>query len=177
MSHIEVPSAGTLVAHSNWCWVSKVHLFFHSNTQSVHACLCVNMACRTIHLLIGSAYCLCYELSIHSRMLLIGWMLTKVTCPGYGDDTESLSVNDRPRSRRRLPLTTPLQGRCLQIAARWRPTSTARDLQGDLAKVTGEHISDHTVHRRLHHVGLHSRAHYYVLHCARKTGPLEEIGL
>ena len=60
------------------------------------------------------------------------------------------NVNDRPRSGHPC-MTTSIQDLYLQMLARRRPTPTARHIGYDFTQVTGMHISDQTVRRRLHH--------------------------
>ena len=62
------------------------------------------------------------------------------------------------RSRRgRRRLTTPRQDRYLRVRVGRHRRSTARDLQEDLRRATGVHVSDQTVRNRLHEAGLRSQ--------------------
>ena len=69
---------------------------------------------------------------------------------------ETGNVNDRPRSGH-PHMTTPMQDCYFQLSSHGCPTSTARHIGCDFTQATGMHISDQTVHKRLHQGGLHSR--------------------
>ena len=67
---------------------------------------------------------------------------------------QTVNVTDRPCAGRPRK-TTPREDRLISRRARRRPFSTAGAFRGNLA--FGDHISTHTVIRRLHHQGIGSQ--------------------